>query len=303
MQDSRTNKIWRGLVGYVNATDLESNGDTLKSLADTLLDCMHWMARNPYGNDTDDVPAMLAVQISPDVLWGTVEGRKGPVWLYLESEEELAHKFRRQAIEYKPQIHRLLNWLSDPKNNMEDRPFSFSFLLNHAKHMEFQSGEPAYAPEEEAPRYWKPVHHWAPSGKLIDETFELKDDFPHRTRAYKDIADPICDFIQTQHELGRGIPIQVCKRPGCGSLVIQFKKREYCRTAICNRERQKRDDNVKLKKNRDNVFLCRLRKMPPPIRRKKARESVDRLRQIESNWREKNQSLAKHALKLLAEAQ
>src|ERR1019366_3666791 len=114
-----------------------------------------------------------------------------------------------------------------------------------------------------------------------------------------DLADVICDFVQREHESGRDVPIRICKRPGCGKLVTQFKKREYCRTASCDRERQKRDDDRKQKKNRDNVFLCRLRKMPLAMRRKKVRERADRLREIESYWRDKNQSLARHALELL----
>jgi hypothetical protein len=156
------------------------------------------------------------------------------------------------------------------------------------KHIEFQGGDPAFAPEEEEFQYF------TPGG-------DLKDDFPYRRLFYKDVADVICDFVQKEHETGRGVPIRICKRPGCGKLVTQFKKREYCRTALCDRERQKRDDDLKQKKNRDNVFLCRLRKMPLATRRKRARERVDRLRQIESDWRDRNQSLAKHALELLNE--
>jgi hypothetical protein len=115
------------------------------------------------------------------------------------------------------------------------------------------------------------------------------------------VADVICDFIQREHEPGKGVPIRICKRPGCGKLVTQFKKREYCRTAWCDRERQNRDDDIKQKKNRDNVFLCRLRKMSLATRRKKVRESADRLREIGSYWQDKNQSLAKYALELLDE--
>ena len=168
-------------------------------------------------------------------------------------------------------------------------PRAFAFLSEHMNHIEFQHGDPAFAPEEEESRYF------TPGG-------ELKDDFPYRTLFYKDVADVICDFVHKQHEAGRGVPIRTCKRPGCGKLVAQFKKREYCRTTLCDWERQKRDDDVKLKKNRDNVFLSRVYKLPAAMRRKKLRESADRLREIESYWRDRNQSLSKHALKLLKEA-
>ena len=283
MLDSGKKQIWRGFIDYVNTADLESDPEVLTNLAQTLFECMPWMARTAL---EEDVPAMIAVLTNREVLFGQVDGKH--VWFCFKSEEQLANQFRQQAIEYQPQIRQLLTWLSDRKQNEQHRPHAFAFLREHMKHIEFQRGDPAFAPEEEQFRYV------TPGG-------DLKDDFPHRTLSYKDVADVICDFIQKEHELGKDVPIRICKRPGCGMLVTQFKKREYCRTALCDRERQKRDDDLKQKKNRDNVFLCRLRKMPLAVRRKKARESVGRLRQIESDWRGKNESLAKHALGLLNE--
>ena len=283
MPNSGNNKIWRGLVDYVNALDLESNPEVSRSLAQTLSECLPWMARTAFGQD---VPAMIALQTNREDLFGQVKGKRA--WLCLKSEDELANQFRQQAMEYQPHVRQLLKWLSDRKRNVQNGPPAFAFLLEHTKHIEFVHGDPAFAPDEEQFRYF------TPSG-------DLKDDFPHRTLSYKDVADVICDFVQKEHELGRNVPIRICKRPGCGNLAIQFKKREYCRTAWCDQERQKRDDDLKQKKNRDNVFLCRLRKMTPAMRRKKARESADRLREIESYWRDKNRSLAQHALKLLNE--
>lgn len=283
MLDSGKKKIWRGLVDYANASDLESNPKISNDLAKTLSECMPWMTRTAF---EEDVPAMIALLTNREVLFGQVKGKQ--VWLCFKSEEQLANQFRQQAIEYQPQVRRLLTWLSDRKQNAQDRPHAFAFLREHMKHIEFQRGDPAFAPEEEQGRYF-----------TIGG--DLKDDFPHRTLSYKDVADVICDFVQKEHEPGKDVPIRICKRPGCGKLVTQFKKREYCRTALCDRERQKRDDNLKQKKNRDNVFLCRLRKLPLAMRRKKVRESIERLREIVSYWRDKNQSLAKHASELLNE--
>lgn len=274
-------KIWRGLVDYANAPDLESNAEALKHFAATIFDCMPWMARTAF---SEDVPAMIALQTDREALFGQVNGKQ--VWLCFKSEEQLADQFRQQAVEYQPQVRQLLRWLSDRKQNAQDRPDAFAFLREHMKHIEFQRGDPAFAPEEEDFRYF------TPGG-------DLKDDFPYRTLFYKDLADVICDFVQEEHEPGKDVPIRLCKQPRCGNLVTQFKKRQFCRTALCDRERQKRDSDLKLQKNRDNVFLCRLRKMPLAMRRKRVRESIERLRQIEGDWRDKNQSLAKHASELL----
>jgi hypothetical protein len=286
MPDRAKNKIWRGLVDYANALNLETDADVLTSFAATLFDCMPWMARTAFG--LNDVPEMIAQQIKPDTLLNLINGKERAAWLYFKSEQQLEDQFRRQAVAYQPQVRQLLTWLSDRKRNDQDRADAFAFLREHMKHIEFQRGDLAFAPQEEESRYF------TMGG-------DLKDDFPYRTYVYKDVADVICDFIQKEHELARDVPIRICKRPGCGKLVTQFKKREYCRTASCDRERQKRDDDLKRKKNSDNVFLCRLRKMPLAMRRKKARESIDRLREIESSWQDKNQSLTKHALELLDE--
>lgn len=330
MLDTRTKQIWRGLVDYANA-DLESNTNALKNLAGTLFESMPWMARNPLGladyakaasleserNETrdlardlaegafvvssniqkkvrdpfsfTDVPEMIAVQIARDALQRINKAKQQTTSSECKTEKELADQFRQQAVQYQPQLRRLLTWLSNPQRNAKDRPLAFEFLSEHMRHIVFERGDPAFGPEEEQSQYFTAVGN-------------LKDDFPHRTLFYEDIADPICDFIQREHELGRDAPIQICKRPGCGNLVVRFKKKEYCRTSLCDKERQKRDDDLKQKKNRDNVFLCRLRNMPLAIRRKKARESADRLNEMESYWRGRNKSLATHASNLLREA-
>jgi hypothetical protein len=278
MLNSANRKIWRGLVDYANAGDLESDSKAFNCLAQTLSECMPWMARTAF---EEDVPAMIVLRTNPKDSLGRVA-----LWPWSKSAEQLATQFRQQAIEYQPQVRQLLTWLSDRSKNEKDRPGAYAFLREHTIHVEFAHGDPAFAPDEEQDRYFT-------TGG------ELKDDFPERTLSYKDLADVICDFIQKEHELRREVPIRICERPGCGNLVIQFKKRKYCRTPVCDRERRKRDDDVKQRKNRDNVFLCRLRTMPLAMRRKKVRESAERLLEIEAYWRDKNQSLANHALDLL----
>jgi hypothetical protein len=272
MLDKRTQQIWRGLVDYAN-TDLESNSNALKNLAGTLFESMPWMARNPlrladyakaaslesdriamknFATDLagdlvmaeklessvrapfrfTDVPEMIAVQINPNALQKINEAKQQATSSCCKTEKELADQFRQQADKYQQQLRRLLTWLSNPKRNAKDRPLAFEFLSEHTRHIVFERGDPAFGPEEEQSRYFT-------------EEGNLRDDFPHRTRFYKDIADPICDFIQGEHELGRDAPIRICKRPGCGNVVVRFKKKEYCRTALCDRERQKRDDDLK----------------------------------------------------------
>lgn len=276
-------QIWRGLVSYANAESIEANTEILSELARALWDSMNWMARTAFASESD-VPDMIAQQVRPEL--GTIT--KDRPWVLFKSEKELADKFRQQAVMYQPEVRTLLRWLVEPRYNSQYRSDAFAFLREHTDHIEFQRGDPAFAAEIEELRYF------ASDG-------QLKDDFPHRTFLYNDMADVVCDFVQREHEAGRSVPMQICKRPECGNLVARFKKRQYCRTPSCDRERQKRDDDLKQKKNRDNVFLHRLRRLPSAARRKRIRESAERLREIQTYWEEKNEPLAKHALKLLAQ--
>ena len=108
MQDSGKRKIWRGLVEYANAPDLESNPEVCNNFAQTLSECMPWMARTAFD---EDIPAMITLLTNREVLFGQVNGKQ--VWLCFKSEEQLVDQFRHQAIEYQPQVRRLLTWLSD----------------------------------------------------------------------------------------------------------------------------------------------------------------------------------------------
>src|SRR6266571_1788467 len=151
MLNSGKKKIWRGLVEYANAPDLESNPEVSNNLAQTLFECMPWMARTAFD---EDVPAMIALRTNREVLFRLLNGKQ--VWQCFKSEEQLANQFLQQAIEYQPQVRRLLKWLSDRKQIAQDRPHAFAFLREHAKHIEFSRGDPAFAPEDEQFRYFTP---------------------------------------------------------------------------------------------------------------------------------------------------
>jgi hypothetical protein len=272
--DQRTKRIWKGLADYTNTDDLASRPNALRSLAATLFECIPWMALS----EGYDVPEM--------VLSLTNKGKD-----FWTSKLTLETQFREQATEYQPRVKQLLTWLSDQTHYREDRAAPWRFLCDHTAHIEFYpSGmDPDRVPPEEAHRY-------------LTHTGRPKVDFPYRALAYKDIADPICDFIHKQYELGREVPIRVCKRSGCGNLVAQFKKRQYCRTETCDRERQKREHDVDSRKNRDRVFIFRLLRLTPAMRKKKVQENVDRLREMASYWKEathNSPAIVRHALDAL----
>src|SRR4029077_10781273 len=103
MQKGGKSKIWRGLVDYANASDLGSNPEALKNLAQTLSECMPWMARTAF---EEDIPAMIALRANPKDSLNQVS-----LWPWSKSAEQLANQFQQEAIESQPQVRRLLTWL------------------------------------------------------------------------------------------------------------------------------------------------------------------------------------------------
>lgn len=288
MSIRHNNQIWRGLVDYVNATSIEANAEALEGLAKTLWHSMHWMARTAFASTVDDVPEMIAQQVRPGL---GLNGSDNPPWVSFKGEKQLMDQFQKQAVKYQAQVRLMLCWLADPKKNASLREEAFAFLREHTDHIEFHRGDPAFAPEGD-----EEFRHFTMDG-------QVKDDFPRRTLLYKDIADVICDFVQREHEARRPVPIQMCKRPECGNLVAILKKRQFCKTAACDKERQRRENDDQKRKNRDALVLWRLRHKKAGTRRSEIRKRVERLLAIESYWHDKNNSLSAHARNLLRQIQ
>lgn len=206
----RNRQIWKGLVAYANA-NLETEVESFASFADTLLDCMPWLARNA----TFGLIPILARDYKTN------------------PTRQIEGLFRAGAVQFQPEIRRLLSWLCNPELNKQDRPFAFDFLQEHMEHARFTSEEPVFDEgHPENPRYWTPRG-------------ELRDDFPHRSLNYEDIADPVCDFILNEHEryhdelyqmarkgksLGL-VPIVLCAS-GCGRFIMPERtgRKTYCST-------------------------------------------------------------------------
>lgn len=221
---NRIKRIWRGLVVYANA-NLQSDSGTLAVLADTILECMPWSTKTA----TFEYVAELARSYKTEPTGRTAD------W------------FREKAIGYQPEIRRLLSWLCDPKQGKDCRPAAFDFLTTHMEHIGFTRADPAFDPTRpESTRYWK-------------SDGEPKDDFPHRTLRYEDLADPICDFILNEHERYHdeeyerarkskftGIaPIRFCDRPACDNLFMpeRLGRKKYC-SDVCraSRDQEERPD-------------------------------------------------------------
>lgn len=132
----------------------------------------------------------------------------------------------------------------------------------------------------------------------------------HRLLDYKDIADPICDFIWNEHgEYHRDrkkllAPLQSCKKPGCEKLVAAERpsRKKFC-SDTC-RALNKQESNPSMQ-NSDSAFICRTKKLSTTALRDYLREDnsrKERLRRIRHEYSEHKPTLTFEADKLLKRA-
>jgi hypothetical protein len=104
------------------------------------------------------------------------------------------------------------------------------FLHTHLSHIQSEQADPKFDETQlETFSYWE--QKGTPRACMLIGQL-------HRALAYKDIIDPICDFILTEHERTHQteppqrelVPIRVCKRPGCGKFIMSERKdlRKFC---------------------------------------------------------------------------
>lgn len=268
--DKQTKRAWAGLANLANGIAIDA-GQIRRILAD----CMHWVAAiEPFG------------------------------LLDLMRDEELL----RQAEEYRHSIEGLLRWLSSDSQSSEGNRVQqqcLSFLREHTEHiggmrlkevcfslpdlekLNYSQAELERF-KEEHDAYWK---NW--------EDFPLGILAP--SKDYKDIADPICDFLLSEYQRRRSkerhrkdkkpppiVPTFVC--PRCNKLVMPDRtgKKKYCSECSDRARAEKYRDSASPDENKDYQWLYRLRKAEPGVRKMRLRKLKDkkRLNEIKERQRE-----------------
>lgn len=125
--------------------------------------------------------------------------------------------FPKQALEYHVAIRELLAALcGEPRRLPEEAK---KFLMDHGAHVRTFFDEAPFDPDdeehsEESNRVWK----------LSGEPKKRPLGIHIRSKNYKDIADPICDFILDELDRMRGenqeVPIFLCQNPLCKRLIM-----------------------------------------------------------------------------------
>jgi hypothetical protein len=257
--DERTKRIWRGLVNYANTTAID-----FTEFRRTVGDCMGWIvATQPIG------------------------------LLSFTSEESL----REQAVKYQQPVRSLLRWLcgdasADDLDLLEYEDDAWEFLDVHTEHIGGVSLKEVNRPQhvsedlktlnyttaeiqhfkDEANRYWEemersPLGIWTP------------------TKDYRDLADPICDFLLTEYQKWRNReyarrdkkpapPVPICACPNCKKLVMPERvgRRKYCSDCSDKARAKSYVEKAPSDENRDYQWLYRLKKTRPELRRARLRQ-------------------------------
>jgi hypothetical protein len=289
--DSRTKRIWSGLVNYANGAATDAK---LRAMA---ADCMGWIsATDPFG-------------------------------LFLFSDPA---EIPKQLEKYRPAVEAVLRFLcSIPKSAEREalRGEALKFLHDHGPHVrglvlkEVFYDEKALEPFNYASSELERFKEY--SDKIrADAQYETyyrgerpifgQDSLPLGilvpTRDYQDLADPICDFLLSEYQRhlnkevrwkGRGpvVPIFVC--PQCKKLVVPSRvgRKQYCSECSDRSRARKYREKAPPYEAKDYAWLYRLKSNDSGTRKARLRQQKvqRRLNVIKSRQKESRrcQSLLK----------
>ncbi|HVS89741.1 MAG TPA: hypothetical protein VHF01_16160 [Candidatus Acidoferrum sp.] len=283
--DARTKRAWTGLVNYANGNA------THAEIGSTVAACMGWVsAVAPFG---------LFDWI------GTTD-------------------LTTQAEQYRSGVDILLRFLCSRAKSAERtslRSPAQNFLLEHGQHIgamdltEIRYNEKVgkslknfgYTPselesfKEQSDRIWDSAKY-IPRGQLTTAgTDWLPLGIKVPTREYRDLVDPICDFLMSEYQkyLNRQparrdkepppvVPIFVC--PSCNKLVMPERtgRKTYCSVCTDSARAKKYRQNAPAAQGRDYQWLYRLKQKEPTVRRVFLRnqKNQERLKQVKIRQKE-----------------
>jgi hypothetical protein len=280
--DAKTRRIWDGLVSYANGT---ATADQVRA---TIADCM----------------GLVAATMLSDVF----------------DREFMAEDLSKETEAYRPHVQILLRFLcsapkSEERNGLRDQ--ALEFLRQHGEHISGLVLKEAgytqehlrnlnYSPDElenhknQIKRIWEQSqytsYHRGEATLVGQDSLPLGRFIP--SRRYKDVADPICDFLSSEYEkyLNRErkdkkaplVPIFVC--PGCKRLVMpkRIGRRQYCLECSDRRRAEKYRQKASPNEGRDYAWLYRLKHQDPGTRKARLRQQKVHKRLNEIKSRQKN---------------
>jgi hypothetical protein len=295
--DARTKQIWKGLVSFANAGTIES---AAKNLQRTVTAYMPWFSQHDPFNLLGEFTA---------VDWDAA------------------------AAEYQSPVRTVLHWACSPKSEVDAEtetvahpreslePQAFPFLREHAAHIGgLDFGEVPYVKEPPEPKpdasaeevksyensmeqHRESMKYWRRDGKLRDDSL-LR--YRSITRSYKDVADPICEFICieiqkfTDGEYDRPTPIFAC--PRCGKLVMPERvgRKKFCSEctdkARAEQHRKKQSPNEATDYHWLNALVKDLEHEPPNRIKMRLQNAKIRKRIEEISKRQRTSAKCKNLL-------
>jgi hypothetical protein len=292
--EERTRRIWAGLVSYANGTA------TPTMIRATVVDCAGWIAATMPYDVIDPMPM----------------------------EKELS---KVVAETYRPFIETLLRFLCSGPKSEERRSLkapALEFLREHGEHITGRVFREAYFSEKHLQNLnYTPdelenfkirtkrifnqaqyeTYHRGQSKQVGDDSLPLGLLLP--SRGYKDLADPICDFLLAEYEkylnldVSRKdknpaplVPIFVC--PRCNKLVMPQRvgRRQYCSECSDLARAEKYRQKASPDEGRDYAWLNRLSHLEPGVRKARLRKQEVQKRLSEIKSRQKNSKRCQNLL-------
>src|ERR1700674_45025 len=279
--DARTKRAWTGLVNFANGNA------TSAEIGSTLAACMGWVSvAAPFG-----------------------------VFHWIINTDSTT-----KAEEYRTGVDILLRFLCSRPKSAERPSLRYpaqDFLLEHGQHIgaldltEISYNEQVdeslqnfgYTPseretfKEQSDRIWDSAQYRRRGQHTIAGTDWLPLGIKVPTKEYRDLADPICDFLMSEYQkyLNREssrrdkkpppvVPIFVC--PRCNKLVMPERtgRKRYCSVCTDSARAEKYRQTAPAAEGRDYQWLYRLRRKEPPLRKIFLRngKNQERLKQVKS---------------------
>lgn len=252
-----------------------------------------------YANNVATKPDEIRRIVADCMDWVTAVEPFGLLW----GDEPLLS----QASAYRGSVDALLRFLCSAKSEERDMlgQQAIGFLDEHTQHIGgMRLKEVCYDPadaeklnytpaelerfKEEHDRYWADWKN-SPLGILTP------------SKEYRDIADPICDFVLSEYQESRNreqsrkdrkprptVPIFVC--PNCKKLVMPERtgRKKYCSDCSDRARAEKYRQKAPSDENKDYQWLYRLRHLEPDQRKARLRISKFRERLEEVKARQGN---------------
>jgi hypothetical protein len=288
--ENRDKIIWRGIIGFANAANFDSDAPDSSSAKLVLAEIKKFfqllMFCGPSG--TVEKTGVDFLESFADVR-AFAKGLRNMDPSISSSLVEIA-SFNSLCLKYQPQLKKFLTWLCAPQQHRDLRSEAINFLGKHARGVDvipdFSDANLKRGKDYCPVYYYKEVHCQSLMGPIckfifdrIERYHDWLDQSPQYSRKkFKETED------EEESERENAVPIRMCERPGCGKFLVPQRvgRKRFCSKTCLVLDQPGRTGD----ENRDYMRLYRLEKLKLPVLRVKLKSQAKEqwLAKIENDW-------------------